>query len=504
MKKTITLIIAALTLACQSISAQTDPIYHSTKAYCQKALDASDQYKDAMRNLLATPTVKNAANAAYREQASTGKKFKFLYARDLSRCMERMGHDVEFLNNAEGLPLIMLFFHDQDGVDNQQRLSFDLLARTKTFLQSEQQWMAEILKKNNLLLPDKNALCVGNMLKNSERPDLCKDYYSALYNFCSFIANADGTVSDAESAWLNKLNNLAQQDYSKASSMLSSSSASSSSSDPYTRLEELIGLEEVKEKVRTLANTVKIQKMKEKRGLKTQPMSYHCVFLGNPGTGKTTVARILADIYKDLGVVKKGHLVETDRSGLIGSYVGQTAPKVNHVCDSALNGILFIDEAYAITQSSSGNDYGNEAIATLLKRMEDDRDRLVVILAGYSREMKQFLETNSGLKSRINNYITFADYTASELMQIFVQNIKKNDCILDKKAEAKARNYINDAVAHKDAYFGNARFVRNVVEKTLEEQANRLASLPGNISTEMLQRITEEDVEAAIRHMNAN
>ena len=156
--------------------------------------------------------------------------------------------------------------------------------------------------------------------------------------------------------------------------------------DPYEELNDLIGLEEVKAEVRSLANFVKVQKQREAKGLKTPNLSYHLVFTGSPGTGKTTVARIVARIYKDLGILKKGHLVETDRSGLIGQYVGQTAPRVNAMCDSALNGVLFIDEAYAITQSESGNDYGAEAVATLLKRMEDDRDRLVVIVAGYTNE----------------------------------------------------------------------------------------------------------------------
>ena len=151
--------------------------------------------------------------------------------------------------------------------------------------------------------------------------------------------------------------------------------------DPYQELDELIGLESVKEEVRTLANFVRIQKMRADKGLKNPKMSYHLVFTGSPGTGKTTVARIVARIYKDLGILKQGHLVETDRSGLVGKYVGQTAPKTNAIVDSALNGVLFIDEAYALTQNSD-QDYGDEAISTLLKRMEDDRDKLVVIVAG--------------------------------------------------------------------------------------------------------------------------
>lgn len=505
MKKIFLSILIAFTCVAINAQEQKDPIYHATKAYFQSALAASDEYTKLMYSMQKTPSVRDLADAAYKEDTPVGRKFKALYARDLCRAMDEMGYDVEFLNNTESLPLIILFFHDNNGQPNEQRLTFDLLPRTKTFLKNEQEWMAGLKERMNKLNPDK-SLCVAKLLIEADRPDLCKQYYDALLKFSTFIANADKIQSAEEKAWLARLKNLSTTAATaKATSTASNGSTlgSGNPDDPFVRLDELIGLDEVKEKVRTLANTVKIQKMKEKRGLKTQPMSYHCVFLGNPGTGKTTVARILADIYRELGVVKKGHLVETDRSGLIASYVGQTAPKVNHMCDSALNGILFIDEAYAITQGT-GNDYGQEAVATLLKRMEDDRDKLVVILAGYSREMNDFLEANSGIKSRINNYINFPDYTASELFKIYQQNVKRNDCVLDKDAEPVVKDYINKAVATKDAYFGNARFVRNFVEKTLEEQANRLSTVSGDISTDMLRRIKKIDIENAVKAMKNN
>ncbi len=266
--------------------------------------------------------------------------------------------------------------------------------------------------------------------------------------------------------------------------------------DPYEELQSLIGLEGVKEEVRTLANFAKVQKMRADKGLKNPNMSYHLVFTGSPGTGKTTVARIVARIYKDLGILKKGHLVETDRSGMIGQYVGQTAPKVNAMCDSALNGVLFIDEAYALTQHSGSQDYGDEAVATLLKRMEDDRDKLVVIVAGYTDEMKHFIETNPGLQSRFNRYINFPDYTPEELYKIFRMYLNKNEYTITKEAASYLEQRLDYVVAHKDRNFGNARYVRNVFEKAIQCQANRI-SKGRNLSEDELTEITLADIKKA-------
>ena len=266
--------------------------------------------------------------------------------------------------------------------------------------------------------------------------------------------------------------------------------------DPYEELDNLIGLDEVKKEVRSLANFVKLQKQRKDQGLKSPKMSYHLVFTGSPGTGKTTVARIVARIYKDLGILKKGHTVETDRSGLVGQYIGQTAPKTNQIVDSAMNGVLFIDEAYALVPEHSTQDYGQEAISTLLKRMEDNRDSLVVIIAGYSNEMQRFIDSNPGLQSRFTRYINFPDYTADELVRIFYMYMKKNEYTLSKEADAMLREKLEYAVAPKDRNFGNARYVRNIFEKTIEQQANRLAKQTG-LSKEQLTELTSEDLEYA-------
>ena len=266
--------------------------------------------------------------------------------------------------------------------------------------------------------------------------------------------------------------------------------------DPYKELDELIGLDAVKTEVRSLANFVKIQKQRQEKGLKTPKLSYHLVFTGSPGTGKTTVARIVARIYKDLGILKKGHTVETDRSGLVAEYVGQTAQKTNAIVDSALNGVLFIDEAYALVPEHAGSDYGQEAISTLLKRMEDDRDKLVVIIAGYNKEMKRFIDSTPGLQSRFNRYINFPDYTAEELVRIFHMYMKKNEYTIAADANELLKERLETAVENKDRNFGNARYVRNIFEKAIQAQANRLSKSSG-LSQRELTEITAEDLDRA-------
>ncbi len=261
--------------------------------------------------------------------------------------------------------------------------------------------------------------------------------------------------------------------------------------DYSAELSSLVGLSQVKEDVESLRNLIKVQALRKQQGLPNTKVSYHCVFTGNPGTGKTTVARIVAGIYKELGLLSKGHLVEVDRSKLVGEYVGQTAPKTNKVIDEALDGILFIDEAYTLVGGQ--NDYGSEAIATLLKRMEDDRDRLVVILAGYTNEIKEFIDSNPGLQSRFNRYIHFEDYSADELLEIFMRNTKKSGYNIKGDAYVQLQINIQKATAKRDEKFGNARYVRNLFERIVQKQANRLSRIQ-NPTKEQLKLITIEDV----------
>ena len=272
--------------------------------------------------------------------------------------------------------------------------------------------------------------------------------------------------------------------------------------DPYQELDDLIGLGSVKQEVRSLANFVELQKQREAQGLKTAKVSYHLVFYGSPGTGKTTVARIVGRIYKDLGVLKKGHTVETDRGGLVAKYMGQTALKTDTVIQQALDGVLFIDEAYSLVpEGGGGQDYGQEAIATLLKRMEDYRDRLVVIIVGYKDEMQRFIDSNPGLQSRFNRYIDFPDYSGAELSDIFKMYMKKNQYTLTPDAEAYLKEQFDYAVAHKDRNFGNARFARNVFEKSIQQQANRLEGKK-NLNKTQLTELTVEDLQGGFAARN--
>lgn len=265
-------------------------------------------------------------------------------------------------------------------------------------------------------------------------------------------------------------------------------------------LDSLIGLEGVKREVRTLTNLIKVRAMRKEHGMKVMDMSFHMVFTGNPGTGKTTVARLVAKIYKQLGFLSKGQLIETDRSGLVAGYVGQTAGKVTEVVGSALGGILFIDEAYALSRKGMENDFGREAIDTLVKLMEDHRDDLVVIVAGYTDEMHDFLTSNPGLISRFNKYIDFPDYSDDELMAILAMNAKRQGYAVDEAADGVVRAMLSSMTLSERLDFGNARGMRNTLEKLVQEQANRLAGAEGEITREMLERITEEDAKAAL-HM---
>ena len=245
--------------------------------------------------------------------------------------------------------------------------------------------------------------------------------------------------------------------------------------DPMETLDGLIGLTTIKRDVRELMDFVSVQKMRNEEGLKSVPVSLHLVFTGNPGTGKTTVARIIGKLYKNIGVLSKGQLIEVDRSGLVAGYVGQTALKTQDKIQEARGGVLFIDEAYSLAQKDDA--FGQEAIDTILKAMEDYRDDFVVIVAGYTKPMEKFINSNPGLKSRFNKYIEFPDYTVDELMDIFYMNCRKYDYSLEEEAAKHIRELITAAKLEKQENFANAREVRNLFEKVITAQARRVKGM---------------------------
>ena len=433
---------------------------------------------------------------------------------DVIMCYRQLGYGLD-LNRKEGVGMIIFLMllcskeAEETTVFNQP-LVLSLVKDAGDFIEAFDRVVT-------IKSPDGSLLVPVIMRKGKIDSEAVDKYCVLFYRFASTMAKIDGNVSGTESEWLGKLMHNAQSAGSQndvASERTAEVSEENSrkgipasekqervrvmdqNQEPGTAEKELaglVGLQTVKTEVSKLSNYLKMQQLRKQKGMMSVPVTYHCVFTGNPGTGKTTVARILAGIYRDLGVLRKGHLVETDRSGLVAEYVGQTAVKTNKLIDSALDGVLFIDEAYTLVQGGNGDSYGPEAVATLLKRMEDDRNRLVVILAGYSGPMKTFIESNPGLRSRFNRYIHFEDYSADELLDIFKIIASKYDYLLDPAAELKLSKLFDHAVAGKDEYFGNGRFVRNIFEKVMENQASRLASSI-DITEDKLRTILSEDI----------
>ena len=325
-------------------------------------------------------------------------------------------------------------------------------------------------------------------------------YYKHCATCISEFAKLGGTPSDSQARLADNLRVRIHQLYGESQSSHEEKPVSSASTSideesfnaVLTELDRFIGLEPVKAKVRELANFARVQEIKRKQGLPVVQTSLHAVFTGSPGTGKTSIARIMGKLYKSLGILRKGHVVECDRSQLVAEYIGQTAVKTNKVIDEAMDGVLFVDEAYALTIDSK-NDFGAEAIDTLLKRMEDSRDRLIVVVAGYSDNMRQFIESNPGLQSRFSSLIEFPDYLPSDLCRIFSGMAKANGLKCTPDLRRKLLVHYTLAYRRRSARWGNARDARNLFESTVTRQATRISSA-SDFSPEALMGLEAGDI----------
>lgn len=345
----------------------------------------------------------------------------------------------------------------------------------------------------NLPEPYKDEFLMPSILVRLEHRD-AKTIATFLYRVASIFAKADDTVSDFEKETLQKISNKVFKPKVKSANIKENEVPEDDSLEKVMKeLNELVGLRDIKIAVEELTNFLKVQKIRETEGLKTAKNALHSVFMGPPGTGKTTIARLLGRIFKHLGYLQKGHLVETDRAGLVAGYVGQTALKVDEVVQKALDGVLFIDEAYSLSQADNERDFGNEAVEALLKRMEDYRESLVVIVAGYPDEMQDFIQSNPGLQSRFNRYYKFEHYQPIELMEIFKIFAQKADFKLSADAEEKLMEIFDRLYEKRNKSFGNARVARNLFEKITERQATRIVNIP-KIDKEILMTIEEPDV----------
>ncbi len=317
---------------------------------------------------------------------------------------------------------------------------------------------------------------IVRIITKLELPPLVVFYYQFLTEeVCNAFSKMDCTVTSKENRFSQYLLRQIAAIVDEYSRSANSPAELEKLSHVFNELDELVGIVAVKEKIRQTSNFAKIQQLRIAQGSKSIPTSYHGVYTGNPGTGKTTVARLMGRIFKSLGILKKGHVIECDRSALVAEYIGQTAVKTNAVIDSALDGILFIDEAYSLDKGEK--DFGPEAMETLLKRMEDNRDRLIVIVAGYPDLMGKFIDSNPGLHSRFTRFIEFPDYSPLELCQIFGSMCRKNGLSISPDLKERLIHHFNFLHSERSENFGNARLVRNTFENVITAQASRLAAL---------------------------
>ncbi len=364
------------------------------------------------------------------------------------------------------------------------------MEKYKSNLLTNASYLDKILGEDNLIIGDAEDIV------NNESADATYSLMKKIKN----ISDDDTSSIELKKAALLLLDDIykfyGKQKVAEIVKNKNDISEEKSLSELLNELNSLIGLEKVKSKVNDLIVYQKVQKMRCDKGLHSTKSTLHLAFTGNPGTGKTTVARIVGRVYKQIGLLSKGHFVEVSRTDLIAGYQGQTALKVKKVIEKAKGGVLFIDEAYSITENEHTDSYGRECLTELTKALEDYRDDLVVIVAGYTEPMEKFFEANPGLKSRFNTFVEFDDYSEDELLSILIKICTVNDYVLSEELRDKIKGYFNKSIQEKGENFANGRFVRNLYENLVMNHARRVVNLPS--SKEILSLISVEDFEKCI------
>lgn len=419
-----------------------------------------------------------------------------LCIKDIIYCARLMGHEIA--QDRENYPLLCFYtiLMDSDKM-------IDILPWDEVFGQNKDLYTQFITTLTRDYDPvwgtDASDTIPGLSLISKYDTEAARQYTSLLYRFCRIIAYADDIRTEDEKIILETLSSVRfDQPPIHDTSEPRDKSVTPADNNDYdkalSKLESMIGLNEVKSLIRKLANLAKINILRVKNGLPTVPLTLHSVFIGNPGTGKTTVARAMADILHSIGVLPEEKLIEAGRADLVAEYVGQTAVKTNNIIDKAIGGILFIDEAYSLCNGPH-DDYGREAINTLLQRMENDRDKFVVILAGYDKEMKQLIDGNPGLKSRFAHIVHFKDYTTKELEDILDSIMREYQFTFGRGARRKLHEALTERLKNKSINFGNGRYIRNIFENAVQEQALRLERII-NPTVRQLCTITVQDIQA--------